>query len=345
MEFSVRDLADLLKGEVEGNERQNISKFGKIQDADESSISFLSNPKYESFIYTTNAAAVIVGKDFIPERELKTTLIKVDDPYLSFSVLLDEYHRMTSFQKEGVEEPSFIGEHSVIGEKIYRGAFSYIGKNVKIGENVKIYPHAYIGDNVVIGDNTIIQAGVKIYENTQIGNHCVIHAGVVVGSDGFGFAPREDGTYKTIPQIGNVVIEDHVDIGANTVIDCATFDSTIIRKGVKLDNLIQIAHNVEIGENTVMAALSGISGSSTIGKNCVIGGQTGMIGHGELADNCKVAAQTGISKSFKKEGAILIGAPAMERNQFVKTYLAYKKLPDLMERIKKLEKKVLSTLE
>ena len=252
---------------------------------------------------------------------------------------------MNSFQKEGVEEPSFLGDNSTIGKNAYRGAYSYIGNNVKIGDHVKIYPHTYIGDNVEIGDHTIFRSGVKVYENTKIGSHCVFHSGAIIGSDGFGFAPREDGSYKTIPQIGNVIIEDHVDIGANTVIDCATFDSTIIRKGVKLDNLIQIAHNVEIGENTVMAALSGISGSSRIGKNCVVGGQIGMVGHVELADESKVAAQTGITKSYKKKGTILIGAPALEKDKFIKSYVVYKKLPDLLERIRKLEKQVLNKLE
>lgn len=345
MEFSVRDVAELLNGKIEGDATKSISKFGKIQDADPSSISFLSNPKYENYIYSTNAAVVIVRKDFIPARELKTTLIRVDDPYLSFSVLLDEYHRMTSFQKEGIEEPCYIGKNSVTGKNIYRGAFSYIGEHVIIGDHVKIYPHVYIGDNAEIGDYTIVRSGVKIYENVKIGKHCVIHSGSVIGSDGFGFAPMEDGSYKTIPQVGNVIIEDHVDIGANTVIDCATFDSTIIKKGVKLDNLIQIAHNVEIGENTVIAALTGISGSSKIGKNCVIGGQTGMVGHAELGDKIKVGAQTGITKSYLKQGTILLGAPALERDKFVKLFVIYKKLPDLLERIKNLEKKILSSPE
>ncbi len=345
MEFSVSEVASLLKGEIEGDANVNVSKFGKIQDADELSISFLSNPKYENFIYATNAAAVIVGKDFTPSKKVRTTLIRVDDPYLCFSVLLDEYHRLTSFQKEGTENPSFLGKESVLGKNVYRGAFSYIGDNVRIGDNVKIYPHVYIGDDVEIGNQTIIRSGVKIYENTKIGNHCVFHSGVVIGSDGFGFAPMDDGSYKTIPQIGNVVIEDHVDIGANTVIDCATFDSTIIRKGVKLDNLIQIAHNVEIGENTVIAALAGISGSSKIGRNCIIGGQAGITGHAELADESKIAAQAGITKSYKKKGTVLLGSPAFERDKYAKSFIIYKKLPDLMHRINELEKKVLSLSE
>ncbi len=253
MEFSVNQIAAMLGGEVKGDGNEKIKMLAKIQDAKKGQIAFLSNPKYEQFIYSTQATAVIVKKDFIARKEISATLILVDDPYISFTRLLEEYHKLISFQKTGVEQPSFMHETATVGKNIYRGAFSYIGSNARLGNNVKIYPHSYVGDNVVIGDNTIIHPGVKIYADTKIGNNCVIHSGAVIGSDGFGFAPQEDGSYKTIPQLGNVMIEDNVAIGGNTVIDCATLfgDSTLIRQGVKLDNLIQIAHNVEIGKNTV----------------------------------------------------------------------------------------------
>jgi UDP-3-O-[3-hydroxymyristoyl] glucosamine N-acyltransferase len=264
MEFSIAQIAAMLGGEVKGEGGDKINMLAKIQDAKKGQIAFLSNPKYEQFIYTTQASAVIVKKDFQGKKNISSSLILVDDPYNSFTLLLEEYHKLISFQKSGIEEPCYLGEKSVIGENIYRGAFSYIGSNVKVGDNGKIYPHVYIGDNSVIGNNTILYPNVKIYGDTRIGNNCVIHAGTVIGSDGFGFAPQEDKTYKTIPQLGNVLIEDDVTIGANTVIDCATLfgDSTIIRQGVKMDNLIQIAHNVEIGKNTVIAAQAGISGST-----------------------------------------------------------------------------------
>lgn len=342
MEFSVDQIAGMLGGEVIGNGSLKISTLATIQDAKEGSISFLSNPKYESYLYTTKASAVIVKKGFAAKKDIQTTLVAVDDPYSSFTILLEEYHKFLNFQKSGIEQPSYLGENSVYGDDIYRGAFSYIGNNVRIGNNVKLYPHSYIGDNVKIGDNTIIQTGVKIYANAIIGSNCVLHAGVVIGSDGFGFAPQTDGTYKTIPQLGNVIIEDNVDIGANTVIDCATLESTIIRKGVKLDNLIQIAHNVEIGKNTVIAAQSGISGSAKIGENCIIAGQVGIIGHLEIANKTIVGAQAGVGKSIKKEGAILLGSPGFDRAKYLRSYAAFRNLPDLVSRIKELEEKILN---
>jgi UDP-3-O-[3-hydroxymyristoyl] glucosamine N-acyltransferase len=345
MHFRLRDIADLLQGEIVGNEDVVISGLGKIQEAGEGSIAFLANPKYENHIYGTKAAAVLVKKDFVPSKSITTNLIKVEDPYLAFTILLDEYYKIISFQKQGIEQPCHIGNNSICGKNGYRGAFSYIGENAKIGDNVKIYPHAFIGDNVIIGNNSIIRAGVKIYENTIIGNHCVIHSGVVIGSDGFGFAPAKDGTYKKIPQIGNVIIEDDVEIGSNTVIDRATMGTTVIHQGVKLDNLIQIAHNVEIGDNTVIAAQTGISGSTKIGKNCVIGGNVGMVGHIELGDRITVGARSGISKSWKDSGTILWGYTAFEREQSVKSYVIFKKLPDLLQRIRDLEKKVLNQQE
>src|SRR3990170_1583962 len=287
MEFSINQIASMLGGEVQGDGNEKIKMLAKIQEAGKGQIAFLSNPKYEQFIYSTQATAVIVKKDFVARKEISATLILVDDPYISFTRLLEEYHKLISFQKSGVEQPSFMHDTASTGKNIYRGAFSYIGSQARIGDNVKIYPHAYIGDNVVIGDNTIIHPGVKIYADTKIGNNCVIHSGAVIGSDGFGFAPQEDGSYKTIPQLGNVIIEDNVTVGGNTVIDCATLfgDSTLIRQGVKLDNLIQIAHNVEIGKNTVIAAQTGISGSTKLGENCLLAGQVGIAGHLILPNN------------------------------------------------------------
>jgi UDP-3-O-[3-hydroxymyristoyl] glucosamine N-acyltransferase len=341
MLFRIKDIAHLLQGEIVGKEDAVVDGLGKIQEAKEGSLAFLANPKYENHIYDTKATAVLVRKDFIPSKPVTTTLIKVEDPYLAFSILLDEYYKVISFKKTGVEQPSYLGNNSSCGDNIYRGAFSYIGDNVRIGNNVKIFPQAYIGDGVVIGDNTIIRQGVKIYENSVIGEDCILHSGVVIGSDGFGFVPQQDGSYKKIPQIGNVILEDRVEVGSNTVIDCATLGSTVIHKGVKLDNLIQVAHNVEIGDNTVIAAQSGISGSSRIGKNCVIAGMVGIVGHVELGDKITIGAQSGVSKSWKNSGAILLGSPAYDRDQTVKSYVIFKKLPDLLQRINELEKKVL----
>jgi len=332
----------MLGGKVRGNGSQKINMLGKIQDAKEGQIAFLANPKYEQYIYTTKASAVIVQKDFQPKKEIQSSLVLVDDPYSSFTVLLEEYHKLISFQKSGIEQPSFVGEGSVVGKGIYRGAFSYIGNKVKIGDNAKIYPHVFVGDDVTIGNNVILHPNVKLYAGTRIGNNCVIHSGTVIGSDGFGFAPQDDGTYKTIPQLGNVIIEDNVTIGANTVIDCATLfgDSTIIRQGVKLDNLIQVAHNVEIGKNTVIAAQAGISGSSKVGENCVIGGQVGIAGHLVVANNTGLGAQSGISKSITKEGEKIMGSPGFDIKEYYRSYAVFKKLPDLNHRLRELEKKV-----
>lgn len=323
-------------------ETKKINMLAKIQDAKEGQIAFLANPKYEQYIYTTHATAVIVQKDFQPKKDIQSSLVLVEDPYSSFTILLEEYHKLISFQKSGIEQPSFIGEKTTIGKNIYRGAFSYIGSNVKIGDNAKIYPHVFIGDDVTLGNNVILHPNVKLYAGTKIGNDCVIHSGTVIGSDGFGFAPQEDGTYKTIPQLGNVIIEDSVTIGANTVIDCATLfgDSTIIRQGVKLDNLIQIAHNVEVGKNTVIAAQTGISGSSKVGDNCMIAGQVGIAGHLVIANNTGLGAQSGVSKSIAVEGERLIGYPAFNMKEYYKAYAVFKQLPDLNHRLRELEKKV-----
>jgi len=299
--------------------------------------------KYESHIYNTKSSAVLVNNDFIPTDEIKTTLIKVENAYASFTLLLEQFAAYAN-KKEGIEEGSVINKSAELGTNLYIGALAYIAKGVKIGNNTQIYPTSYIGDNVIIGDNCIIYAGVKIYNDCIIGNNVIIHSGTVIGSDGFGFAPLADGSYKTIPQIGNVILEDHVDVGANTVIDCATMGSTIIRKGVKLDNLIQIAHNVEIGKNTVIASQSGVSGSSKLGENCVIGGQVGIVGHIEVASRTSIGAQSGISRPINEEGKSYFGTPAFELKQNLRTYSVYRKLPDLLKRIEELEEKVLHLL-
>lgn len=345
MEFTVSQIAAMLGGEVKGDGNEKVNMLAKIQEAKKGQIAFLSNPKYEQYIYTTNASAVIVKKDFQPKKEVSSSLILVEDPYLSFTALLEEYHKMISFQKIGIEQPCFIGEKATTGKNIYRGAFSYIGVKSQVGDNVKIYPHVYIGDDVIVGNNTIIHAGVRIYSNSRIGSNCVIHAGAVIGSDGFGFAPQADGSYKTIPQLGNVVIEDNVTIGANTVIDCATLfgDSTILHDGVKLDNLIQVAHNVEIGKNTVIAAQTGISGSTKIGDNSVIAGQVGIAGHLTLANNTSIGAQAGILKTNKDTpGEKLLGSPAIDYKDYYRSYAVFKNLPDLNARLRELETKIKS---
>ncbi|SMG40706.1 UDP-3-O-[3-hydroxymyristoyl] glucosamine N-acyltransferase [Marivirga sericea] len=342
MEFSVNQIAGMIGGTIEGDGERLVDNLGKIEEGKARTISFLSNDKYENFIYKSEAAAIIVKNNFTPKSTIKPALIKVEDPYSAFTKLLEEYNKIMSYAKSGIESPAFIGEGGTIGENIYRGAFSYIGHNVKIGSNVKIYPQAHIGDNVVIGDGTIVFQGVKIYADTKIGSNCNFQAGAVIGSDGFGFAPQADGTYKTIPQLGNVIIEDNVSIGANTTIDCATLGSTIIRKGAKIDNLVQIAHNVEIGENTVIASQSGISGSTKIGKNCVIAGQVGIVGHIEIADKTTVSAKSGVSKTVKNPGTILSGMVGFEHKQYLKASTLFKRLPELHQQVQQLEKIVLN---
>ena len=338
MEYTTSEIAKLIGGHVVGDEKLKISALAKIQEGTAGSITFLSNPKYENFLYSTNASAVIISKDYKPKNGVKPTLILVEDPYIGFTTLLEEYHSLESTSKKGIEEPSFIGENTMVGENIYRGFGSYIGKNCQIGDNVKIYPNVYVGDNVTIADNTIIYSGVKIYRDTIIGKHCIIHSGTVVGSDGFGFAPQTDGTYKAIPQLGNVVIEENVSIGANTTVDRATMGSTIIRKGVKLDNLIQIGHNVEIGENTVIAAQTGVSGSVKIGKNCIIAGQVGFAGHLEISDNTRIGAQSGIARSIKESSnTIFQGSPAFDYHGFMKSSLIFRKLPEMKREIEKID--------
>ena len=298
MKFTAAQIAVILEGEVEGNPEIEVSKLSKIEEGEPESLSFLANPKYTQFIYTTKASIVIVNKIFKAEKEINSTLIRVEDAYKSFSKLL-EYYNQVKMNKTGIESPVFISKSAIYGENIYIGAFAYLGENIKIGNNTKIYPNVYIGDNVTIGDNVILFSGAKIYSDTIIGDNCVIHSSAILGADGFGFAPNEQGEFIKVPQTGNVIIEDNVDVGAATSIDRATLGSTIIRKGVKLDNHIQIAHNVEIGKNTVIAAQTGIAGSTKIGENCMIGGQVGIVGHITIGNNVKIQAQSGIGRNVK----------------------------------------------
>ena len=297
--------------------------------------------KYENFIYTTGASIVLVNKSFVPKDEITATLIKVNDAYEAFASLLDLYMQAKTSVKTGIEQPSFIDETVSVGENIFLGAYSYVGKNSKIGSNTKLYPQVHIGENVTIGDNCIIYAGVKVYDDCIIGNGCILQAGVVIGSDGFGFAPQKDGTYKKIPQIGNVVLEDNVEVGANSTIDCGTMGSTILRKGCKIDNLVQIAHNCEIGKNTVIAALSGLAGTTKIGNNCRIGGQVGFAGHLSVGDNVMIGAQSGVAKSVKGD-RIILGSPAIDIKDAIKSVTVYKNLPQLRDEVIQLQKEMKS---
>jgi UDP-3-O-[3-hydroxymyristoyl] glucosamine N-acyltransferase len=344
MDFKVTDIARFLQGEIVGNENIKVSSVSKIEEGKPGTLAFLANLKYENFLYSTKASVVLVNKDFIPKEKVNTTLIKVDDAYQAFAALLDLYIQAKEALKTGIEQPSYIDESSVIGKDIYVGAFAYVGKNSKIGSNVKLYPQAYVGDNVTIGDNCIIYSGAKIYSDSIIGNRCILHSGSVIGSDGFGFAPTENGSYKKIPQIGNTILEDDVEIGANTTIDCGTMDSTIIRKGSKIDNLVQVAHNCEIGENTVIAAQSGMAGTSKVGKNCKFGGQVGLAGHLTIGDNVNIGAQSGVAKSVKSD-QIIFGSPAMEIKHAIKAITVYKNLPKLRDEVIQLQKDIKSLKE
>lgn len=337
MKFSARQIAEVLNGEVFGNPDVEVFKLAKIEEGDEGSISFLANPKYEQYIYSSQASIVIVNKSFQTDKEINATLIKVDDAYSAFAKLLEVYNEHKQ-NKSGISEKAFIHPTASIGENAYLGENVVIGENARIGNNCKIYPNTFIGDNTVVGDNALFYAGVIVYNDNVIGNGVTLHGGVIVGSDGFGFAPQTDQQYKKVIQTGNVIIEDHVEIGANTTIDRATLGSTIIRKGVKLDNLIQIAHNVEVGENTVIAAQTGISGSTKIGANCMIGGQVGIVGHITIADEVKIAAQAGIGSDIKKKGAIYMGSPAYDVQDYKKSYIYFRRLPKIVERLEKLEK-------
>jgi UDP-3-O-[3-hydroxymyristoyl] glucosamine N-acyltransferase len=337
LKFTAKQISEILNGEVFGNPHEEVSKLSKIEEGEKGSLTFLSNPKYNSWLYVTDASVVIVDAKFKPEKEVSSTMIKVEDPYMAFTKLLEYYNDIKS-DRSGVENPVFIGENVKYGNNIYLGAFSYLSDNVSIGNNVKIYPNVFIGDNVVIGNHTTIFSGAKIYSETEIGDHCTIHSGTIIGSDGFGFAPEKNGGYSKVPQIGNVVIEDHVDIGSGTTIDRATLGSTIIREGVKLDNQVHVAHNVEIGSNTVIAAQTGIAGSAKIGSDCMIGGQVGIVGHITIGNNVRIQAQSGIGKSIA-DNEIVQGSPAMPYTDFNKSYVHFRNLPKLCVRLDELEKK------
>ena len=339
MKFTATQIATILEGEVVGNPNVEVFTLSKIEEGSAGSLTFLANPKYVNHIYSTQASLVIVNKSFEPEFEVSATLIKVDDAYKSFSKLL-EYYNQVKLMKSGIEQPSVLSEGVTYGEGLYLGSFCYVGKNVKIGDNVKIYPNSFIGDNVKIGNNCVFFAGVRIYSETEIGNNCTIHSGAIVGSDGFGFAPQEDGTYNKVPQIGNVIIEDNVEIGSCSTLDRATLGSTIIRKGVKLDNHIQVAHNVEIGENTVIAAQTGIAGSTKIGKNCMIGGQVGISGHLTIGDGVRIQAQSGIGKNLK-EGETVQGSPAFNYGDYSKSYIHFKNFPKIVNDLEDLKKTII----
>ncbi|TDQ31455.1 UDP-3-O-(3-hydroxymyristoyl)glucosamine N-acyltransferase [Zeaxanthinibacter enoshimensis] len=338
MEFTASQIAGILEGKVVGDPETAVHKLAKIEEGEEGSLTFLANPKYTQYIYSTEASITIVNNDFEPEHELKTTLIKVEDAYKSFSKLL-EYYNQVKFNKSGIENPVFISDSAKYGDDLYLGAFSYLGNNVSLGNNVKVFPNVYIGDNVVIGNDVIIFPGAKIYSETLIGNGCVIHSGAIIGADGFGFAPNADGEYSKVPQTGNVILEDNVDIGAGTTIDRATLGSTILRRGVKLDNQIQIAHNVEIGEHTAIAAQTGIAGSTKIGKHCMIGGQVGIVGHIVIGDRVKIQAQSGVGRNVKDD-EVLQGSPAINYGDYNKSYVHFKNLPGIVNRIQEIEKNI-----
>jgi len=338
MEFTAQQIASYLGGEVDGNPDISVNTFSKIEEATTGSLTFLANPAYTPWIYKTGASIVLVSRDFIPESPLSCTLIRVENPYFALANLLNLYQQNQP-QKKGISEKASIDPGAALGKDCYIGEFTVVSSGAKVGNNVKIYPQCYVGDNVAIGDNTVLYAGVKIYDSCRIGNDCTIHSGSVIGADGFGFAPQTDNDYMKVAQIGNVVIEDKVEIGANTTIDRATMGSTVIKRGVKLDNLIQVAHNVVIGENTVIAAQSGVAGSTRVGRNCMIGGQVGISGHLTIGDDVKAAAQTGISSSVRP-GKTVMGAPAFEHDKYVKAYIHFRNLEKLVKRIEDLEIKL-----
>lgn len=336
IQFSAAQLAPLIEASIEGDPEVIVHSFGKIEEARAGQLSFLANPKYEEHLYTTEASLIIINNDLVLRQPLAATLLRVKDAYSAFATLLDTYQKLQQSTLTGVQQPSYVSASATLGENVYVGAFAYIGEQVSVGKNSKIHPQCFVGNNVVIGENCVLHAGVKIYHQCVLGNNVIIHAGTVVGSDGFGFAPQADGTLQKVPQIGNVSIEDGVEIGANTTIDRATIGSTIIRKGAKLDNLIQIAHNVEVGDSTVIAAQAGISGSTKIGKGVMIGGQAGLVGHIQLGDGAKVNAQSGVTKSIEK-GKAVTGTPAYDYSQALRSQAISRQLPELEKRIKELE--------
>jgi UDP-3-O-[3-hydroxymyristoyl] glucosamine N-acyltransferase len=341
MQFTAAQIAGMLQGKVEGNPEALVNSLAKIEEGRPGTLTFLSNPKYTEFIYSTGASVAIVAHDFAPDKKLPDTLtlIRVADAYGSFAKLLEAYNQLRQPKPE-INAQAFVSTDATVGNQVYIGAFSYIGQGAVVGDDVKIYPNAYIGDGVKIGRGTVVYAGVRIYADCVIGANCTLHSGVIIGGDGFGFAPNSENNYQKVPQIGNVILEDHVEVGSNTTIDRATLGSTIIRKGVKLDNLIQVAHNVEVGENTVIAAQTGIAGSTRIGKNCMIGGQVGIVGHLTIADGTKIAAQSGVGHDITVPDTIVQGSPAFAIMDYKKSYLGFRKLPEIMKQINAIEKKI-----
>lgn len=337
IQFSAQQIAMMIQGKVEGDATVTVSQFGKIEEATAGQISFLANPKYEEFLYTTKASVLIVNENLVLKSALTATLIRVPDAYAAFATLLTKYQELKTQNLSGIQTPSYIAKTAQLGENHFVAAFAHIGEQVKMGKNVKVFPNVVIGDNVTIGDNVVLHPGVIIYADCVLGNNITIHSGTIIGSDGFGFAPTAEGSFQKVPQLGNVVIEDNVEIGSNTTIDRATIGSTIIRKGVKLDNLIQVAHNAELGENTVIAAQTGISGSTKIGKNVMVGGQVGFAGHISIADGVKIAAQSGVTKGVKTPNATLTGNPAGDHNTSLRAQVYMKNLPNLEKRVKELE--------
>ena len=337
MEFTATQISSLINGKIEGDPAVTVSSLGKLEGAEAGQLAFLANPKYEDFLYSTKASIIIINDTQVVEKKVDATLIRVPDAYSAFAAILSTYEKMAKANLSGTQEPVYIASSAMLGENIFIGAFTYIGENVKVGSNVKLFPQVYLGDNVVIGDDSILFPGVKIHHDCIIGKNVTIHAGSVIGSDGFGFAPQQDGSFKKIPQIGNVVVEDNVEIGANATIDRATIGSTFIKSGAKLDNLIQVAHNVEVGNNTVIAAQAGISGSTRIGNNVMIGGQAGIVGHLQIADGSKINAQSGVSKSIKTPNTAVTGSPAFDYGHALRSQILNRNLPELEKRIKELE--------
>lgn len=337
MQFSAQQIAGILNGTIEGNPEATVNALSKIEEGKPGSISFLANPAYTQYIYTSQASIIIVNKDFAPTAPVSATMIRVDSAAAAFAKLLEMYNQV-KLNKTGVSKQAYISDSAKVGDNLYLGEFAVISDNARIGNNVKIYPQVYVGDNVVIGDNTTLFAGVKLYSDTVIGKNCIIHSGTVIGSDGFRFEPQNEEGQRKVPQIGNVVIEDDVEIGANCAIDRATLGSTILRKGVKFDNLIHIAHNVEVGENSYLAACNVIAGSTKVGKNCMFSGQVGIVGHLQIADNTIITAQSGISKSITKPGEVYMGSPAFDANKYRKAYIHFRNLDGLAQRVDKLEK-------
>ncbi|MCA0380767.1 MULTISPECIES: UDP-3-O-(3-hydroxymyristoyl)glucosamine N-acyltransferase [Phnomibacter] len=336
MTFSAATIAQLAGGRVEGNAQAAVSGFGKIEEAQAGQLAFLANPKYEEYLYTTQASVVIVNESLELKQAVQATLIRVPDAYSAFAALLSQYEAMQRQMLSGREEPSFVHDTATMGNDVYIGAFAYIGKNVRIGNNVKIYPQVFIGDDVTIGDNTVLNPGVKVYHRCVLGKNVIVHAGTVIGSDGFGFAPQADGTFKKVPQMGNVVLEDDVEVGSNSTIDRATIGSTMVHAGAKIDNLVQIAHNVEIGSHTVIAAQTGISGSTKVGKGVMIGGQVGIVGHIKIGDGAKINAQSGVSKSLDN-GKAVTGSPAYDYTSALRSQAVSRRLPELEKKVKELE--------